>query len=77
MTMKKPYPGIIRSERNGQVAAKWQQRHVPSGRVVEVEGLDARVDVVGFGALGESGEVVAVQVDRVVGWGGCLPWDIL
>lgn len=69
MTVQKPHSRIIWLERNGQIATKWQERHVPSWRIVEVESLRALVDVVGRSVLSENDKVVAVQVDGMVGWG--------
>ena len=75
MAMHEPHTRIIRSKRNSQEPILRQKGHVPSGRVVEVESLDAGVDVVGACALGQDDEVVAVEMDRMVDRDEGLVWD--
>ncbi len=65
--MQQPRPRIIRPERNSQVSPKRQERHVPSGRIVEVESLDARIDIVRALILSEDDKIMPVQMDGVSG----------
>ena len=65
--MQKPHSWIIRLECNGQIATLWQKRNVPSWGVVEVEGLDAGVNVVRGCALSEDNKVVAMKMNRMEG----------
>lgn len=63
--MQKPHSWIIRPECNGQIAALWQKRNVPSWGIVEVEGLDAGVNIVRGCALSEDDKVVAMKMNRM------------
>ena len=65
--MQKPHSWIVRPECNGQIAALWQKGNVPSWGVVEVEGLDAGVNIVRGCALSEDGKVVAMKMNRMEG----------
>lgn len=62
MAMHKPRAGIVRDERDDQVARCRQHSDVPARRVLVLEGLGIVEDA---GAGAEDVEVVAVQVDRV------------
>lgn len=67
MAMHQPYAGIVRLERQRDVAVARQEDDIAARRVGEGEIERVGALVIGRVGLGEDGEVVAVQVDGVAG----------
>ena len=65
--MQQPRSRVVRPERDGQVSPTRQERHVPPRRIVEVERVNARIDIVRVRALRQYDKVVAVKMNRVSG----------
>lgn len=65
MAVDEPRAGVVGAHGDGDEAVGREYDDVAARRVVEVEGVEARVRVELVLALGQDHDVVAVPVDRV------------
>ena len=76
MAMYEPYAWVIGPKCNSQIAFSGQKCYISPRRVVEVEGADAGIDVIGIGALSEDNKVMAVEMDRVSSGSVNFDWEV-
>lgn len=65
MAVQKPDTGVVRLERDGDVATSWHEYHVPAWRVDEVKALVAVDRIEGGILLPQDNHVHAVPVQWV------------